>query len=222
MRIALAISLIVNLALGYHLYQSHMHLLDHLVETEAEAAEEITPAATVLMHGDSITAQGEWATVLGRDDVVNRGIPGYTTGQLIWTIKNGLADHPEADVWFLQGGINDLSLGVSADRVYANYLTSVDSLQRNNKVPVVQSVILQENGAAINATISDLNQRLRAYCAANDVAYVDLNAVLAPEGRLRSDLTTDGTHLTPAAYVLWGERVQQALADLDAAAPSGS
>ncbi|MEM6648587.1 MAG: GDSL-type esterase/lipase family protein, partial [Bacteroidota bacterium] len=142
MRLALALSLIVNLALGYHLYQSHMHLLEHRSESEAETAEEKAQAAAVLMLGDSITAQGEWGTALGRDDVANRGIPGYTTGQLIWTIKNGLADHPEAQVWFLQGGINDLSLGVSADRVYANYLTSVDSLQRNNKVPVVQSVIL--------------------------------------------------------------------------------
>ena len=219
MRLALILSVIVNLALGYYLYQSHLHLLEEEAETPTSAEVAEQASASVLMLGDSITAQGEWATVLGRDDVANRGIPGYTTGQLIWTIKNGLWDHPESEIWFLQGGINDLSLGVSADRVYDNYLTSVDSLQRNNKVPVVQSVILQENGEAINATIADLNERLAAYCAANGITYVDLNAVLAPEGRLRSDLTTDGTHLTPDAYVLWGERVQQTLRELDHAAP---
>ncbi|GAB5517962.1 MAG: hypothetical protein RhofKO_02130 [Rhodothermales bacterium] len=219
MRTALLVSVLVNLALGYHLYQSHMHLLEHIAEAEPNETQGEAASAAILMLGDSITAQGEWATVLGRDDVANRGIPGYTTGQLIWTIKNGLWDHPESEIWFLQGGINDLSLGISADRVYDNYLTSVDSLQRNNKVPVVQSVILQEHGEAVNATITQLNERLQAFCAANGITYVDLNAVLAPEGRLRSDLTTDGTHLTPGAYALWGERVRQTLTQLGYAAP---
>jgi hypothetical protein len=68
-------------------------------------------AITIVMFGNSITFQGKWEQVLNRQDVANCGIPGYTTGQLIWTIKNVLRDHPGTKIWFLEGGINDISLG---------------------------------------------------------------------------------------------------------------
>lgn len=165
----------------------------------------------IIMFGNSITFQGKWEEVLGRTDVANRGIPGYTTGQLIWTIKNGLHDHPESKIWFLEGGINDISLGVPVERIFGNYKITVDSLQRNRIIPVVQSTILKTGPKDDNKKVMKLNKLVKNWCLKNKVEYIDLNAFLALDGLLIQELTTDGCHLQPDAYQPWGEAVKKVL-----------
>jgi lysophospholipase L1-like esterase len=164
------------------------------------------------MFGNSITFQGKWEEVLGRTDVANRGIPGYTTGQLIWTIKNGLHDHPGSKIWFLEGGINDISLGVPVERIFENYKITVDSLRGNHIIPVVQSTILKNNAKADNKQVTKLNKLVKKYCLKNNIEYIDLNAFLSRDGELIKELTTDGCHLQPQAYKPWGEAIKQILA----------
>ncbi len=165
----------------------------------------------IVMYGNSITFQGKWEEVLGRNDVANRGIPGYTTGQLIWTIKNGLHDHPGSKIWFLEGGINDISLGVPVERIFENYKIAVDSLQRNHIIPVVQSTILKNNAKADNKLVTQLNKKVKQYCLKNKIEYIDLNVFLSRDGELIKELTTDGCHLQPQAYQPWGEAIKKVL-----------
>jgi len=166
----------------------------------------------IVMYGNSITFQGKWEEVLGRTDIANRGIPGYTTGQLIWTIKNGLHDHPYSKIWFLEGGINDISLGVPVERIFENYQITVDSLKRNHIIPVVQSTILKNNAKTDNKQVAKLNKLVKKWCIKNNVDYIDLNAFLSRDGELIKELTTDGCHLQPKAYIPWGEAVKRVLA----------
>ena len=166
---------------------------------------------TIVMFGNSITFQGKWEEVLGRTDVANRGIPGYTTGQLIWTIKNGLHDQAGSKIWFLEGGINDISLGVPVERIFENYKTTVDSLKRNHIIPVVQSTILKNNAKADNKQVSKLNKLVKSWCIKTKVDYIDLNAFLSRDGELIKELTTDGCHLQPVAYKPWGEAITKVL-----------
>jgi lysophospholipase L1-like esterase len=78
----------------------------------------------------------------------------------------------------------------------------------------VQSVILQTAEAETNTAIIALNTRLRAFCGANHVEFLDLNAVLASDGHLKPELSTDGTHLQPDAYPLWAGLVKACLVRL--------
>jgi len=165
----------------------------------------------VVMFGNSITNQGNWEEVLGRTDVLGWGIPGYTTGQLIWTIKNVLKDHPSTKIWFLEGGINDISLGVPVERIFENYKIMVDSLQRNQIIPVVQSTILKHGANEDNKLVTKLNKLVKNYCLKNKIEYIDLNAFLARNGELIKELSTDGCHLKPNAYRPWGEAVKTVL-----------
>ncbi|OIQ90067.1 GDSL-like lipase/acylhydrolase [mine drainage metagenome] len=165
------------------------------------------PAKPVVLIGDSITNHGDWDKVLGRTDVLNWGIPGYTTGQLAWTFKDVEREHPEVKIVFLQGGINDLTLGVPADRVYQNYVKAIKWWRDHKVTPVVESVILQVNAPDKNADINSINRRLVAYCAAHKVDYLNLNSVLSVDGHLRAELSIDGTHLKPPAYKLWAKVV---------------
>ncbi len=172
------------------------------------------PANPVALIGDSITHQGDWSKVLGRADVTNWGIPGYTTGQLAWTFKDLLRQQPGVKVAFIEGGINDLTLGVPADRIFDNQIKAVAYWREHGVIPVLQSVIYKTNEPETNATIKALNTRLQAWCAAAQVDYLDLNAVLAAHDALRADLSTDGTHLKPEAYPLWAKLVTDELARL--------
>jgi len=165
----------------------------------------------IVMFGNSITFQGKWEEVLGRNDVANRGIPGYTTGQLIWTIKNGLQDHHDSKIWFLEGGINDISLGVPVKRIFENYKITVDSLQRNHIIPVVQSTILKNNAEADNKQVTKLNKMVKKYCLKNNIEYIDLNEFLSRNGELIKELTTDGCHLQSQAYRPWGDAIKKFL-----------
>ena len=90
------------------------------------------------MIGDSITRQGDWAALLGREEVVNWGHPGYTTGQIAWTFKDLVALHPGLQVVFLSGGTNDLLLGVPVERMYQNQRDAVGYWRDRGVVPVLQ------------------------------------------------------------------------------------
>jgi len=176
-----------------------------------------TPAISdksIVMIGDSITHQGNWEQVLGRNDVVNWGIPGYTTGQLAWTFKDIIREHPRVKIVFLEGGINDLTLGVPSDRIFTNYVQAIAWWRGHGVIPVVQSVVLKTDEPGTNAVIIDLDARLHAYCNANHVEFLELNTVLTSNGHLNPDLSTDGTHLQPAAYPLWAGLVKASLARL--------
>ncbi len=166
---------------------------------------------TIVMFGNSITYQGKWDEVTGRTDVINWGIPGYTTGQLIWTIKNVLHDHPGTKIWFLEGGINDITLGVPVKRIFENYKLIADSLKRNHIIPVVQSTILKHGDKEANIQVNKLNKLVKDYCLNKKIEYLDLNAFLSRNGELINELSTDGTHLKSEAYRPWGEAVKKIL-----------
>jgi lysophospholipase L1-like esterase len=172
------------------------------------------PNNPIAMIGDSITQQGDWTNVLGRTDVTNWGIPGYTTGQLAWTFKDLLKQQPGVKVVFLEGGINDLTLGVPAERIYDNQVKAIAYWSAHGVIPVLQSVIYQVGQPETNAIIKALNARLQAYCATEHVDCLDLNSVLSHLDELRAELSTDGTHLKPNAYPLWASLVKAELAKL--------
>ena len=172
-----------------------------------------TDTAKILMVGNSITYQGNWKQILRRDDVINYGIPGYTTEQLSWTIKNFTKLHPK--VVFLEGGINDLTLGISPKRVYQNQVKVIDSLFAHDIVPVVQATLYQNPSADKNKKVKKVNAMISRYCSEHQIDYLDLNSVLSTDGYLKKELTTDGTHLKQPAYDLWAELIKKELLKLN-------
>jgi lysophospholipase L1-like esterase len=180
--------------------------------TPGNPADDITSVQKIVMAGNSITYQGEWPKLLNRTDVTNWGIPGYTTGQIAWTIKNILKHSPS--ICFLEGGINDLTLGISPKRIFQNQVGVIDTLLAHGVIPVVQSTIYQHNSKDKNRAVKKANRLIKKYCLAHQIEYIDLNAVLSVDGELKSEFTTDGTHLKKEAYVLWAKLVNDVLVKL--------
>ena len=173
--------------------------------TPKVTADTIVNAGRIFMVGNSITYGGEWTKLLNRNDVINWGIPGYTTEQISWTIKNLLPKKPV--ICFLEGGINDLTLGITPARIFSNQKKVIDTLLAHNVIPVVQSTIYQNNSADKNKKVKKVNKLISKYCAARQIEYIDLNTVLSSDSNLKKELTTDGTHLKKEAYLLWAKLV---------------
>ncbi len=180
--------------------------------TPGNPTDTIKKAERIIMVGNSITYGGDWIKLLGRNDVTNWGIPGYTTEQLSWTIKNILPKKPV--ICFLEGGINDLTLGITPKRVFMNQTKVIDTLLANHIIPIVQSTIYQNHSADNNRRVKKVNQLIRYYCANHQIEYIDLNGVLSSETELKPELTTDGTHLKKEAYLLWAKLVTEMLTKL--------
>lgn len=166
----------------------------------------------IVMFGDSITFQGNWEALLKRSDVANRGQPGYTTGQLNWTIKDVFDEHHATKIWFLQGGVNDISLGVPIQRILENQQFAIDALQNKQILPVVQATTLKRGDPEFNKLVRKLNKNLKKLCTRSAVEYLDVNAFLSRDGELIQSFTEDGCHLTADAYIPWGKAINTVLA----------
>lgn len=169
-----------------------------LVEIEAD-----TSRYDVVMLGDSLTEGGSWCELLTKGGAVaNHGISGDTSSDLLRRIA--LTDRAAPRRVFLMIGVNDVLRGHEQglfDRI-GDLLTR---LSRDDRHLYLQSILLTNlNNSAINATISKANEGLRHICRARlRCSFVDVNAALARDGRLREDVTTDGLHLNRLGYEEW-------------------
>ena len=168
---------------------------------------------TIIMFGDSITKGGDWATLLGRSDVKNSGFPGFTTSHLVWLLKENVIDL-KPRVCFLEGGINDIGVGIPLERTKSNYRSLIDGLKEHQIVPVVQSILYQQDNPASKVQVDSLNSYLNAYCQSKGVYYLDLNTKLSSLAGLKAKYTTDGTHINQEAYGIWATEVRNLLKSL--------
>jgi lysophospholipase L1-like esterase len=164
--------------------------------------------ADVVMLGDSHTENGPWSELLPEAVILNRGIGWDSTQDVLDRLDEVIARKP-ATV-FLLIGIVDLRYGHEPEAVASRIQVIASRLREAGIRTQVQSVLpvaarLRE---PTNEKVRRLNDRLRG-----DPGYVDLHPVLVKDGALDPDLTHDGVHLTPAAYVAWAQRIAPLLKD---------
>lgn len=167
----------------------------------------------VVMLGDSITEGCEWGEMLGRGDVLNRGIGGDTAQGVLHRLGDVTALKPSAVCLMI--GINDLGSRVPAAEVAADVRAILERL-RSAGVPriVLQSVLPLRPVAAnpYRAIVTDsdivaLNDALRRLAAGHGALYLDLHPLFSRPGGLPAEYTTDGLHLTGAAYRVWAAQL---------------
>lgn len=165
----------------------------------------IPPPGAVVLVGDSITHGGLWDEWFPDTLVVNRGISGETSADVLRRINDAI-NAPAAV--FLLIGTNDISHLISLDEIVANIEQIIRRIrQRAPDAPIyVQSVMPRDK--AHMAHVKTLNEALRTLVAAqgDKVHYLDLwPALAAPEGTLRPAFTADALHLNGAGYQAWVE-----------------
>jgi lysophospholipase L1-like esterase len=169
----------------------------------------LTPApGQIVLLGDSITEQGLWQEWFSGQPVLNRGISGETSADLLRRLDTAI--HEPAAVFVLIG-TNDLSAGISLAEIVRNVRVLLDEIERRAPgTPVVVQSVMPRT-ARFRDDIRLLNGAYRALvdAAPAHVQYLDIWPALADEqGLLRSAFTEDGLHLGGAGYAAWVDVLQ--------------
>jgi lysophospholipase L1-like esterase len=163
----------------------------------------------VVFVGDSITYGCNWAATLGNSNIVNQGISGNTTRDILDRLDS-VAD-PRACVYFVMAGINDLIRGIPSDQTVSNIRKIVLALKRANpEADIVIQSILPVNSRVRpfpfeTSRVKDVNEELRQIADIKTrVVFLDLYpSFIDNSGRLKNEFTYDGLHLSAAGYDAW-------------------
>jgi len=165
----------------------------------------------IVFLGNSITEVGDWQEIIGNKPVQNRGISGDNSYGVLARLDETLQEKP-AKI-FLMIGVNDIKRGTPVSVIANNQeriVQRIKALSPRTKVymqsvlPVHEPVLADIYKKITNERIKSLNSLLQEIAQRNQVPYVDLHPVFTDEnGQLKRDMTTDGLHLRPAAYIKW-------------------
>lgn len=162
----------------------------------------------IVMLGDSITANGEWQEMFPDASIINRGIDGDTTVDILSRLDEVMARRPKAV--FILVGFNDLFSGRSVETVINNYKQILADLSGGGTHIYIQSAILPGGNIPYGTrrAIAALNSELAGIAASSEyLIFIDLNERLATNGMLDPELTLDGVHLNGKGYSIWAEMI---------------
>jgi lysophospholipase L1-like esterase len=191
-----------------------------VLKQEAIAVSTKNPERLTVLLGDSLSLWFPPEQLPGDRSWLNQGISGETTADMLKRLS--FLDGTKPQTILVMAGINDLKSGVSEADLLTNYRTLVQTLkQKHPETELVVQSILPHSGAAMTVEESDrlkaisnedifrLNQKLATIAKEEQALFLNLHPLFADqEGLLRSDLTTDGLHLSPAGYLVWSTALQ--------------
>lgn len=190
-------------------WEQKVSLFDHLTITEND----------IVFLGNSITDGGNFEELFKREDVKNRGIRSDIIPGVMKRLDQVVKGHPRKI--FLLIGINDVSHGHSVDKLAQRYENLVKEIMRRSPQTklYLQSIMPIDNRFGVyrnlrgkEQTVVDFNKRIQAIAEENGLTYIDLWPVLSDkEGRMRSDFTNDGLHLTGPGYRAWTNAIRHFL-----------
>lgn len=165
----------------------------------------------IVFMGNSITEMGEWQELLHPKKVLNRGISGDVTYGVLARLDDVLKDKPAK--LFLLIGVNDMKRGIPVDTIAKTYERIVQKIRiASPKTTLFIQSVLPLNEAMLstaykklsNADVQKLNEKLKALAIKYGCTYLDLHPIFTDEkGLLKNELTQDGIHLWPSAYIHW-------------------
>jgi len=190
-------------------------MIDGMTERRLSQFEALSAThAAVVFVGDSITEGGLWSEWLPGVDVINRGISGNTTQDILDRMPHIVSVKP--DKLFLMIGVNDLNKRLGAAVALANYTKLFDLIdaQLPHAEVYIQSVLPVNALWPLidNTHIPTLNAALVRHADERGYQYIDLHFAFADaEGALKSDLSNDGIHLLAPGYRLWRSKIVELL-----------
>jgi len=167
----------------------------------------------VVFIGNSITFWADWPVLLNDCDVKNRGIPGDNS----FGLKERLYEITRAKPAkiFIMIGINDLGKNTPDIVILKNYQEIIHQIQKDSpQTKIYFQTLLPTNedfGKLKHLYHKDehihyINDRLKEMGNENGITVIDLYSHFADQdGKLLSEFTWDGVHLTVKGYLRWVE-----------------
>ncbi len=172
-----------------------------------------TKQADIVMLGNSITHGANWNELLGRYNVVERGIPSDVLDGFNARLNTVIDLKPK--FVFIMGGINDIYNWIPTDKIFEKYVKLITELKKNNIKPIIQSTLFAgakwKSYSDRNKEVLKLNKLLSDYAKKNLIDFIDLNKKLSSKNVLIADYTYDGLHLNAKGYEIWAAEVDKIL-----------
>ena len=168
----------------------------------------------IVMLGNSITAECEWSELLDNQQVINRGVTGDGTADILARLPDVIAMKPKQV--FLLIGVNDLQF-IPLSIILENYEKIVSRIKTETPstdlclisvLPIHNS--LRRTGMR-NEDIDFLNKGIVELSKKFSLKYIDVasklknlpNGQAGTEESLREDLSLDGIHLNGRGYLIF-------------------
>lgn len=162
----------------------------------------------VIFVGDSLVASYPWAEAFSGLPIRNFGIGGDRTTSVLTRLHTVTERGPAAV--FIMIGTNDIGDNRAPADIARDIETAVDRIADESPATrVVLHAVPPRQGPIHNGRVSELNERIAGIAAARDLTLIDFSRDVANEqGGLAGEYTTDGLHLTAAAYDIWLDAIR--------------
>ncbi|MBE6157878.1 MAG: hypothetical protein E7160_03700 [Firmicutes bacterium] len=180
----------------------------HKVKVVTKIKEKVVVDKNYLFLGDSITDYYDLDKYYEDLPVVNSGISGNVTNDILDNMKGRVYKYNPSKV-FLLIGTNDLQKGKDKEEIVSNIRKIIENIKENRSYaevylesiyPVDEEGI--SSGKRKNKDIREINKELKEYCSDNNIKFIDMYKELVSdeEDNLNRDYTEDGLHLNDAGY----------------------
>lgn len=173
-----------------------------------------------LFLGDSITDYYDLDKYYEGLPVVNSGISGNTTEDILNDMKGRVYNYNPSKV-FLLIGTNDLIHDVSVDDIVSNIERIINEINSNEPQAeiYVESVYpvnddLDEDMVDVrnNDDIMEINEKIKKYCDDNNYTYINMyDKLLDDDGNFNEEFTDDGLHPNSRGYEVITEEIKKYL-----------
>lgn len=168
----------------------------------------------IIFFGDSLVAKYDLNKYFRRHNVVNKGISGNRTEDLIDRIDKDIFEYNPSKVFILIG-INDLAKNVEDDDVLLNIATIISDIKMNRgraeiyveslypvNYDVIHDVKLEYAYSLNSKRVQEFNVKLKELCELNEVEYINVfDSLKDRENKLKKMYTYDGLHLNKLGYL---------------------
>lgn len=172
--------------------------------------EQVSDLATIAFVGDSLVSGGRWSEWISGRTVLNLGVSGDATTQVLSRLDEVVATAPDEILLLI--GTNDLGRRRSVEDLVRDAQTLLVKLREalpHSRV-LVHSIF--PRGKDFARSIQQANIHLRQFCATVHAQYLDLWPVLAREdGSIDPAFSPDGLHLNDDGYRVWVQELLPAL-----------
>ncbi|MHB8284509.1 MAG: GDSL-type esterase/lipase family protein, partial [Caulobacteraceae bacterium] len=151
--------------------------------------------------------------------IVNRGISGQTTAQMVVRFYADVVRlHPR--VVHLLGSANDIAgnVGPTTFEYWTNNITAMVELAHANGIIVVLGSLTPTDNLYWRPqphtaeTVGQMNTWLRDFAAISHIRYIDYyTPLVGKDGAFRPDLSNDGVHPNAAGYAIMKQTMMTAL-----------
>lgn len=167
----------------------------------------------IVFLGDSITYMYNLEKYYSNYNVVNSGISGNTTSDILSDMENRVYKYNPSKV-FLLIGTNDIERKISEDETIANIKKIVEKIRKHRpyaKIYVESIYPINDTdsnkidhkmvGIRTNKIINKYNKNIKKYCDSNNISYINIyNNLIDNDNNLKLEYTRDGLHISDDGY----------------------